>query len=888
MTQRGIGLSAPGTRSGRVGRRLVAGIGLGAVIALVITVAMIVVDHGSAAPVANAVCPGDARSASAEWAPTHTDIDAPNDRHPFAGNGYLGLRVPPRGMGYAANGDKNGRPQYDGAFVAGLFAVSPSADEGREVIAALPNWSTLTVDVGGEQYDASTAATRISNFAQTVHLRCGLVRTTLTWTAANGKATDLVYEVLADRSDQHAGAVHLTLVPHWSGDITVTDVLDGAGARRITRTGTDAPGDDSVRVEFRTEGTAVAGSVASVLRTDTSATVRSAPGRDLTVAQAARFPVVAGNTYEVTKFVGVDTALTAADPAESAFAAAWRAAFKGWPRLLASTAAAWRDLWAGDIELPGRADLQRSARAALYSLYANTAARQDNSISPVGLGSDEYAGQIRGEAERSMLPALLQFVPESARSLLEYRFRTLPAAKANARRLGLRGALYPLTSGSRGDLDECRGWAPPRCLTQIHLQGDISLAVWRYYLATGDKHQLRTRGWPIMQSIAEFFASRVTPNPDGSFSLENVAGPDENSNGVNDGVYTNAVAALALRNAAQAAEALGERFPAEWRTIADHVRMPFDPAGNVFPQYDGYAGAPIEQADAVLLVYPLEWPIPQDVSADLRQYYAARTDPDGPATTDGMHAVAAAAVGAPGCVTAAFLERAVRPLARAPYGRPAAAGAFVQAVTNGLLGLRWRADEVELDPVLPAELGTAPHLRGMQWHGRTFDAELGQDSTTITLKTGAPMRVRTPAGVQEVGKGSTLTVPTRRPDRTGNLARCKQVSSSSDEAGSYAGAAIDGSAATSWAPDGPQGNLTVDLGGPTRIGRVLPHWASAAPITSTVQISGDNRTWTTVLVDKVTGALPTPTVTRYVQLDVTATDPTTRPAVRELEIGGEQ
>ncbi|WP_280441612.1 discoidin domain-containing protein [Nocardia brasiliensis] len=892
---------------------LIIGIGLSAVVALVTAVTLVVVDDGPTSTTMDAVCPADEAPATADWTPTSTEVDAPYDRHPFVGNGYLGLRVPPRGMGYVATGEMSGwplyTPRYDGAFVAGLFAASPSVAEGREVIAAVPNWSALTVDVGGEKYDSATAATRISNFAQTLHLRCGLVRTSLTWTTTDGKATDLIYEVLADRSDEHVGAVRLTLVPHWSGEITVTDTLDGAGARRITGTETDTPAEDSVRVGFRTEGTEVKGSVASIVRTATPTTLRSAPGRDLTVAQDARFAVAAENTYEIAKFVGIDTALTSSDPATSAYQAAWRAAAKGWPRLLANSAALWRDLWAGDIELPGRGELQLWARGALYALYSSTNARQNNSISPVGLSSDNYAGQIFWDADIWIFPALMQLAPELARSVVEYRFKTLPAAQENARRLGLRGAFYPWTSGSQGALDECHSWDPPHCLIQVHLQGDIALAVWQYYLATRDERYLETRGWPILKNIAEFWVSRVTPNPDGSYSIKNVAGPDEYSNGVDDAVYTNAVAAIALRNAAKAAAVLGESRPAEWEVIADHLRMPFDPARNIFLQYDGYGGSSIKQADTALLIYPLEWAMPQDVSANILEYYSERTDPDGPAMTDSVHAIDAAAIGEPGCATATFLERAVRPFARAPFGQLAeargskagtkdalagapaftfvtAAGGFLQTFTNGLLGLRLRADAVELDPILPAEVGDGMRIRGLQWQGRTFDVQIGPADTVIKVRTGASMQVRTPNGVHTVGKDVPLTIRTRRPDLapTDNLARCKPVSSSSHESGKYASAAIDGNAATTWAPNGMQGTLTVDLGTPTQIGKVLPLWATSTPASATVQVSPDDRHWTTLSADPSTGTLAAPTVTRYVRLDVTSTEPGRVPAVRELEI----
>ncbi|WP_433714350.1 discoidin domain-containing protein [Nocardia sp. CA-084685] len=857
---------------------------------------------------AGTICPDDELAAAPEWAPSSGEVDAAYDRHPFVGNGYLGLRVPPRGMGYAGTDQLSGwplyTPRFDGAFVAGLYGHAPTVAADREVAAAIPNWSGLTVGVGDEKYSGATPSAQITNLAQTVHQRCGLVRTSLTWTTRDGKTTDLVYEVLTDRVDQHVGAVRLTMVPHWSGQVTVGDVLDGAGARRMTQIDGGARGEDGIGVGFRTDGTAVTGAVASVLRTAASTAQQVSPALGLSVGREAR----ADETYEVTKFVGVDTTLTAPDSATAAFDAARRAADKGWSRLLADTAAAWRELWRGEIVIPDAPEVQAWVRGSLYSLYSSTNSGQDNSISPVGLSSDNYAGAVFWDADTWMFPTLLQFAPELAKSVVEYRYKTLPAAQANARLLGFRGGFYPWTSASRGDLAECLSWLPPHCLNQVHLQGDISLAAWQYYLATGDDDYLRTHIWPVMRNVAEFWASRVTPNPDGSYSIDNVAGPDEYSNGVRDGVYTNAVAALALRDAAHAADLLREPSPPEWTTIADRLRIPFDPARQTFLQYDGYPGTPIKQADAALLIYPLEWPMSQEVSEHTLEFYAERTDPDGPAMTDSIHAIAAAVVGRPGCATKTYLERAVRSFMRAPFGQfsesrgiggiaeilsaPAftfvtAAGGFLQSFTNGLLGLRLREDRIRIDPLVSPELKSGVSVHGMHWQGRTFDAELGPDRTTITLTDGAPMQVETSTGIDLVSADQPLTVTTRRPDldHSENLARCTSVTASSEEPGRYAAAAVDGSLATGWAPKGTRANLTVDLGTDHPISRILPRWAELAP-TYTITASTDNHTWTPVITDPATGTVQNSLTARYVRLQVTSVNPTTRPTVQELEISG--
>ncbi|MFJ9248056.1 discoidin domain-containing protein [Streptomyces sp. NPDC101776] len=818
--------------------------------------------QASAAPRPRADCgtPG--------WAPSTTRIDPTDTYHPYVGNGYLGTRVPPAGAGYAASGEKTGwplyTPRYDGAFVSGLYARGPVNTAGREALAALPNWTGLDVTAGTETY-GGTSTGRVTQYRQTLDLRCGYVRTSLTWTTADGRRTDLVYDVLAARDTPHTGAVRLRVTPHWDGELTLTDRLDGRGARRVRQTSGGRIGDRAIRVAFRTDGTGVDGAVASALDVPGGSQHTYKQG-ELSASQASVLHVRSGRSYTATKYVGVDTALTSRDPRSAAQDAADRAARRGWDALLASHTAAWRALWSSDIEVPGHPDLQLWARSAQYGLLTALRPGAQNSIAPAGLTSDNYAGMVFWDAETWMFPALLATRPELARPVLDYRFRTRTAAAENAAKTSVKGLFFPWTSASHGRLwAECQSWQPPHCLTQNHLQGDIALAAWQYYLATGDRAWLRTEGWPLLDGLAQYWSSRATKNTDGSYSVKEVAGPDEYSNGVNDAVYTNAVATTALRAAAAAARTLGRTAPADWLTVADHLRIPYDPKRKIFLQYDGYTGSQIKQADTVLLIYPLEWPMPAGAGAATLDYYARRTDPDGPAMTDAVHAIDAAAIGEPGCAAYTYLRRAYQPFARGPFalfseargdkagasdplaGSPAqdfltGKGGFLQVFTHGLTGLRLRPDALHLDPSLPPQLTDGVRLSGLRWRGRTYDIAIGARTTTVRLRSGAPFTLDTPEGRRTLS--GTVTLKTRRPDLTPttDLARCRTATATSSESGRYPEAAVDGSPATAWSPAGDRASLTVDLGRTVRVRTVRPAWTKQ-PASATVEVSADGRRW---------------------------------------------
>ena len=119
------------------------------------------------------------------------------------------------------------------------------------------------------------------------------------------------------------------------------------------------------------------------------------------------------------------------------------------------------------------------------------------------------------------------------------------AARANATKTGWSGARYPWESALRGS-EETPAFAKTGQL-EIHVNADISLAVHQFWLATGDRHWLATRGWPMLRGIADYYADRATRNADGSYSIRDVIPPDEYAEGVDDSVYTNMSAARALR-----------------------------------------------------------------------------------------------------------------------------------------------------------------------------------------------------------------------------------------------------------------------------------------------------------------------------------------------------
>ena len=372
----------------------------------------------------------------------------------------------------------------------------------------------------------------------------------------------------------------------------------------------------------------------------------------------------------------------------------------------------WDELWQGDIRIEEDDDAQRIVRFALFNLYSSCRGGSRLSIPPMGLSLQGYNGHIFWDTELWMYPPMLLWNQDIARSMLDYRFDRLPAARKKALAYGYRGAMFPWESDDSGEEA-----TPTHALTgpfEHHITADIGIACWNYYCVTRDMRWLQREGYPLLKEIADFWASRVTRNQDGSYSVYNVTGADEYANGVTDNAFTNGAASLALKYACQAAEICGEKVPEIWRAIGENIRiLQFE--NGVTREHSTYKGEMIKQADANLLAYPLglitdEYRQRQDL-----EYYAERIDQkDGPAMSYSVYCVQYARMGEADKAYEMF-RRCYEPNLRKPFGviseTPTSnnpyfmtgAGGLLQAVLNGFCGLQI-TDEgiVQLPSVLPS------------------------------------------------------------------------------------------------------------------------------------------------------------------------------------------
>ena len=303
----------------------------------------------------------------------------------------------------------------------------------------------------------------------------------------------------------------------------------------------------------------------------------------------------------------------------------------------------WNHLWEGDIEIEGDLQSQQDIRLALYHLYSFGRGDNDLSIAPMGLSVQvPYNGHIFWDSELWMFPPLLVFNQDIARSLVNYRFNRLDAAKRKAKTYGYQGAMFPWESDDTGEEA-----TPPFALTgtfEHHITADIAIAFWNYYRITKDKVWLKEKGFPVLKEVADFWVSRATKNNDGSYSLNNVVGANEFAANIDDNAFTNGSAITALNYASSAAKELEINANLVWQNVANNIVIHRFEDGTT-REHSKYAGVQIKQADVNLLSYPLN--IVNDRQAILKdlKYYEPKLAVEGPAMGKSVFAVIYARLG---------------------------------------------------------------------------------------------------------------------------------------------------------------------------------------------------------------------------------------------------
>ncbi|QLQ11873.1 MAG: glycoside hydrolase family 65 protein [Nocardioidaceae bacterium] len=288
------------------------------------------------------------------------------------------------------------------------------------------------------------------------------------------------------------------------------------------------------------------------------------------------------------------------------------------------------DFWTrSDVEIPGQPEIQQAIRWNLFSVVQAAARAEGSGIPAKGVTGSGYGGHYFWDTEIYVMPFLTYTLPYAARNALRFRHSLLESARARARELSQKGALFPwrTINGHEASAYYAAGTA------QYHIDADIAYALSQYVDATGDTDFLRREAIDIFVETARLWADLGFWRSEKSgrtFHIHGVTGPDEYTTVVNDNLYTNVLARFNLRRAAEAVTdlqatdpiayaqlvhrtGLTEDEPAEWADCADGMFIPFDKHLGIHPQDSHFleremwdlANTPLSRRPLLLHHHPL-------------------------------------------------------------------------------------------------------------------------------------------------------------------------------------------------------------------------------------------------------------------------------------------
>lgn len=520
-------------------------------------------------------------SKASEWKIIETDFD-PNalgkvEANFCLGNGYLGLR--------SATEEKYLGETRD-LLVAGTFDRFSS-----EEVTELPNAADVTnieITLNGIRFDLTQGT--IQEYSRELNIQTGLLTRKVIWTSPKNEEFILTFERMVSLKRLHTIAARVSITPKEDTTVAFQSGIDG----RVTCDGSQHFTEGETRfydkkyLQF-TPKTLQSG-ITFVIDATHHFSVDGAevqPKSDINILRRRMFSkfslsVEAGQTVVLEKYSNVYTsrdrelenyshhqmqayALKALQEDEAA----------GFDTLLAESAACWKEkVWdRAPITIDGPEFDQLAIRFAQYHMQLMTPAHDNRmNIGAKGLSGEGYKGHTFWDTEIFLLPYFIFSMPEVARSLEEYRYLSLPGAHAKAEHNGYEGAQFPWESAWLDDGEVTPEYMGADIVTgqlikvwsgfiEIHITADVAYGVWQYYMCTGDQDFMDKYGYELMLDCAKFWSSRLELGDDGKLHINDVVGPDEYKEHVDDNAFTNYLVWWTIDKAIEYSELLQKEKP---------------------------------------------------------------------------------------------------------------------------------------------------------------------------------------------------------------------------------------------------------------------------------------------------------------------------------------
>lgn len=516
------------------------------------------------------------------WQITITQDDFPGFIQPYLGNGLLGCRFDKLIIGTD--------PDHP------LVTLTKNVYDGGSQL-LLPAWNQVFLTVGGAAYRPDQGR---HNLAQTLDLRNGLVALTDQWTYAPKKTVTVTIKMIVPRTLRFCSYLSIRLQ-----GLTEPATLEfGLLGKHVSQ-------HYNLRFEEADQQTLVGDyltmkqqrRVTQLLQWKSQGLTRK--GCEVKTDGALIKARSDGKAFELSLYHTIGSYAEHADPRAGARAAAAEFFMATEDELIASNERAWRELWKDGLAFH-HPDPAFQKCVLIHQFFLLCSMSEDAyPLGALGLSWPGWRGSQLWDADFWTFRAILPLWPQLAKSIVAYRRRTLTAAQAHAAATGFEGAWYGWETN-----DEGVDVAPVRWKDELHLNVWVVMAAWECWRVNRDDNFLKQTAWPVIQAVADFFASRVKIEPDGFYHLRFVIGPDEavcefGPGRCHDNFLTNFGVKQVMTVAAQCASLVSVKPNPVWRQVQERIYLlPMDAEG-IIPEHEGYTGAGIKQADLILAFYPL-------------------------------------------------------------------------------------------------------------------------------------------------------------------------------------------------------------------------------------------------------------------------------------------
>ena len=755
-----------------------------------------------------------------EWMITEKSFAPKHHHHSetvFAlGNGYMGVR------GNFEEGVPEGAESTPGTYINGFYETepiiygefAPNQPKEFQTMINVTNWISMGIKVSGRWFSFSEGT--LHQFQRTLDLRGGTLRRTLVWESPEGDKLQIDSERYVSQTEQHLGALRYTVTPiKVSGTIEIHSWVNGDvknyhhlrhQALQVTHT---EWAERSGWVESQTKNTRfqlLCGFAHSIQSSESQWSPEIASETtDTAVHWWITFEGQEGQSYTVDKFAALGTEL---DMDREQLRPTLQAVLnggldEGYEKTRAAHKAAWEKYWEDtDVEIFGDALLQQGFRFNAFHLYQSTGRNGRTNVAAKGLTGEYYEGHYFWDTETYIIPFFLYSQPDLVRQLLLYRYNILDHARANARRMRNKGALYAWrTIDGREASGNFLG-----STVQYHINADVAYAIHKYLEASRDEEFLIKYGAEVLFETARCWADRgfFSERRDGKYVINEVSGPDEYKPGVNNNCYTNYMAKFNLEQAVQAYRHLERRHPETLASLADRIELepqevdlwircardmylPYDEDLGIHPQDDSFldkdpidvdtiaeADIPlvgnwhplviwryqiIKQADVVLLQFLLGHEFTLNEKRRDFDYYEPKTTHDS-SLSSAIYSIMAAEIGYSEYAGNYFRQTARLDLD--DYNKNAWQGIHTacmagswMCVVNGFAGMRTHQGQLKFKPMLPASL-TGYQFK-VKFQQRQLQVRVADGYATYSLLTGAPLTVHHKGQSFTISQGSSQT-----------------------------------------------------------------------------------------------------------------------------------